>query len=114
MSGRKKDQQSSAKDRDRSRSPVPTASRSESFTKDDLMEMMSQTMTAQLPRLIMETSKVVAAQMASENEENVRSFTSMSQEMKRMKLRQEEVSAQARAGALKSDGARSYVTCLAF
>ena len=111
MSGsRKKDQQSASKERNRSRSPVVPESRTEIFTKDDLMEMMSQTMTAQLPRLIMETSKVVSAQLASDNEENARSFTSMSQEMKRMKLRQEEVSAQARAGALKSDGA-NFLDC---
>ena len=111
MSGRKKDQTSS-KDRARSRSPHGETSNTETLSKEDLMEMMSQTMTAQLPRLIMETSKVVAAQLASDNEENARSFTSMSQEMKKMKLRQEEVSAQARAGALKSDGTNSIVISL--
>ena len=68
------------------------------------MEMMSQTMSAQIPRLILETSKVVTAQLASDQQDTVRSFTTFSQEMKKIKLRQEEVAAQGKAGALRSEG----------
>ena len=74
--------------RDRSRSPV---NRSESLSvtnltanhalsRDDLMELMTEAMSAQIPRLILETSKVVTAQMQADQQqvmqEQARSFTS--------------------------------------
>lgn len=105
--------------RDRSRSPVRTVSESashsnsnsmgnESLSRDDLMNLMSEAMSAQIPRLILETSKVVSAQMQADQQqviqEQARSFTSFSQDMKQMKLRQEEVEAHAKAANLKSEG----------
>ena len=100
-----KDQTASSHDaRSRSRSPIHREVSGGSFSKEDLMEMMSQTMSAQIPRLILETSKVVTAQLASDQQDTVRSFTTFSQEMKKIKLRQEEVAAQGKAGALRSEG----------
>ena len=103
--------------RDRSRSPVRTVSESashsnsmgdESLSRDDLMNLMSKAMSAQIPRLILETSKVVSAQIQADQQqviqEQARSFTSFSQDMKQMKLRQEEVEAHAKAANLKSEG----------
>lgn len=103
----KKDQASTSnRDRERSQSPLgeSSARTGGTFTREDLMEMMSQTMSAQIPRLILETSKVVTEQLACDQQDTVRSFTTFSQEMKKMKLRQEEVSAQGKAGALRSEG----------
>ena len=99
------------KDRGRSRSPLsesppPPPAHNETFSRQDLMQFMSDAMSAQSPRLIVETSKVVQAQMQSDNEDSARSFTAFSQEMKRMKLRQEEVESTAKAAALKTEGAR--------
>ena len=97
--------------RDRSRSPLgdsppPPSSSNETFSRQDLMQFMSDAMSAQLPRLIVETSKVVQAQMQSENQDSARSFTAFSHEMKKMKLRQEEVESTAKAASLKTEGAR--------
>ena len=65
---------------------------------------MSEAMSAQIPRLIVETSKVVQAQIQSDSQDSARSFTAFSQEMKKMKLRQEEVESTAKAAALKTKG----------
>ena len=92
------DQASSS--RDPSRSPL----RSSPLTKEEIKDMMSETLSAQIPRLILETSKVVQEQLASDQLDSQRSFTAFSQEMKKMKLRQEEVAAQSKAGQLKSEG----------
>ena len=54
--------------------------------------------------LILETSKVVLAQLQSGNEETSRSFTSFSQDMKQLKLRTEEVEAKAKAADLETEG----------
>ena len=69
--------------------------------------MMSETMNAQIPRLILETSKVVSTQMQSENEDNSRSLSAFSQGMRQLQLRTEEVEAKAKAADLKSEGAYS-------
>ena len=97
--------------RNRSRSPLgespppPPLVSNETFSRQDLMQFMSDAMSAQLPRLIVETSKVVQAQMQSENLDSARSFTAFSHEMKKMKLRQEEVESTAKAASLKTEGA---------
>ena len=102
--------------RDRSRSPVnrseslsvTNSTANDALSRDDLMELMTEAMSAQIPRLILETSKVVTAQMQADQQqvmqEQARSFTSFSQDMKQMKLRQEEVEAHAKAANLKSEG----------
>ena len=76
------------------------------------MELMSEAMSAQIPRLILETSKVVSAQMQADQQqamqEQARSFTCFSQDMKQMKLRQEEVEAHAKAANLKSEGFKTF------
>ena len=99
------------KDRARSRSPLhdspPPGTGSEQFTRQELMSFMSDAMSAQIPRLILETSKVVTAQIQSQSQDSARSFTAFSHEMKRMKLRQEEVESTAKAAALKTEGKRS-------
>ena len=69
--------------------------------------MMSETMNAQIPRLILETSKVVSTQMQAENEDNSRSLSAFSQGMRQLQLRTEEVEAKAKAADLKSEGAYS-------
>ena len=105
---------SGSRTRSRSRSPLRTESPAGSSstlppagdhpTRADFMSMMSEAMSAQFPRLILETSKVVSAQIQSGNEETSRSFTSFSQDMKQLKLRTEEVEAKAKAAVLKSEG----------
>ena len=110
MGGSKGDKNSN---RERSRSPVrppppPPAVSNELVSRDSMMQMMSDVMSAQIPKLIMETSKVVAAQLQSEDQENSRSYTMFSQEMKQLKLRTEEVESKAKAAALKSEG--GYLT----
>ena len=102
--------------RDRSRSPVdrsesapaPNSTGNDALSREDLMDLMTEAMSAQIPRLILETSKVVSAQMQADQQqviqEQARSFTSFPQDMKQMKLRQEEVEAHAKAANLKSEG----------
>ena len=70
----------------------------------DLGRIVSEAVAAQLPRLILETSKVVSEQMEAERGDSSRPFTSFSLEMKKMKQRQEEIVIQSKAAALKSDG----------
>ena len=114
-STRDKDKGSSSSHRDRSplRSVISASgsaqneedpNSSSGFSKEELMNFMSNAMSAQMPKLILEASKVVSAQIQAENQENSRSFTAFSQEMKQLKLRQEEVAAQAKAGTLKGEG----------
>ena len=109
--------------RTRSRSPVrndsadqnPPAGSSnasppnENLTRADFMSMMSEAMHAQFPKLILETTKVVTAQLQSENHDASRSFTSYSQDLKQLKLRTEEVEAKAKTAALKSEGGYSMI-----
>lgn len=76
---------------------------SESINESDLKRIMSEAVAAQIPRLILETSKVVTEQLGAERNES-RSFTSFSQEMKAMRQRQDEIAIQSKAAALKSDG----------
>ena len=94
------DDASTSRSRERSRSPL----RSPAFSKEEMLELMKETMAAQLPRLILETSKVVQEQMAADQQESQKLFTAFSQEMKKLKLRQEEVAAQGKASALKGNG----------
>ena len=75
----------------------------ESINESDLKRIMSEAVAAQIPRLILETSKVVTEQLGAERSES-RSFTSFSQEMKAMRQRQDEIAIQSKAAALKSDG----------
>ena len=76
---------------------------SESINESDLKRIMSEAVAAQIPRLILETSKVVTEQLGAERNES-RSFTSFSQEMMAMRQRQDEIAIQSKAAALKSDG----------
>ena len=71
---------------------------------DDLKRIIADSVAAQLPRLIMETSKVVTEQMEAERGESSRSFTSFSHEMKKMRQRQEEIAIESKAASLKGDG----------
>ena len=85
----------------------PSQSPQESVGPDDIKRIMSEAMAAQLPRLILETTKVVTEQLGAEmrdRDDSSRSFTNFTQEMKQMKLRQEEISIQSKAAGLKSDG----------
>ena len=102
MSNRRKDREA-ALQRDRSRSPVQRPS--ETLTEDDLRRIVSETMKNQIPTLIMEASKVVMEQLATESQDaQTKSFSSFTQEMKQLKARQEEVSYEAKAAALKTEG----------
>ena len=83
----------------RSRSPLK-----EGLSEDDLRRIVSETMSSQIPRLIMETSKVVTEQISSDGQDNAKSFTAFSQEMKVLKQKQEEVAYLSKAASLKSDG----------
>ena len=68
------------------------------------MDFMSSAMSAQIPKLIMETAKVVQTQIQADNQDAAKSFSAFNKEMKAMKLRQEEVASQSKMAALKSDG----------
>ena len=97
--------------RGRSPSPAPT----EAVSQDELKRIMSEAMAAQLPRLILETSKVVTEQLSAElrdREDSTRSLSSFTQEMKQMKLRQEEISIESKAASLKSDGNKCQISPL--
>ena len=84
--------------------------RSEAISENDLKRIMSEAVAAQIPRLILETSKVVTEQLGAERNES-RSFTSFSQEMKAMRQRQDEIAIQSKAAALKSDGNWISILC---
>ena len=87
----------------------PSSNASEpSLRENDLKRIIADSVAAQLPRLILETSKVVSEQMEAERGESSRSFTSFSQEMKKMRQRQEEIAIELKAAALKSDGKASF------
>ena len=103
MSGRDKNKRATGdKDGGRSRSRSPRESE-KSLTEDDLRRIVTESMKQQIPSLIVETSKVVSAQL-SEGQETAKSFTTFSQEMKLLKQRQEEVAYLSKAASLKSDG----------
>ena len=87
-----------------SSAPAPAT---ENLTRSDFVSMMSEAMNAQFPKLILETTKVVTAQLQSDNMESSRSFTSYSQDLKQLNLRTEEVEAKAKTAALKSEGGYS-------
>ena len=89
----------SDKDKDASRANL---SDEESISQADLKRIMSEAVAAQLPRLILETSKVVSEQLAEQNES--RSFVSFSQEMRLIRQRQEELATETKAASLKSEG----------
>ena len=97
--------------RGRSASPNPTGT----VDRDDLGRIVSEAMAAQLPRLIMETSKVVTEQLGAEmrdRDDSSRSLSNFTQEMKQMKLCQEEIRIQTKAAGLKSDGKKEKKKCL--
>ena len=96
---RNADTGSTTNSRDRSRSPLK-----ENITQEDLRRIVAETMATQIPRLILETSKVVSEQIASDGQDNVKSYTAFSQEMKALKQKQEEVAYLSKAASLKSDG----------
>ena len=100
----KSNSDASSSNRERSRSPV----RESGFSKEEMVDIMKETMAAQIPRLILETSKVVQEQLAADQQESQRSFTAFSLEMKKLKLRQEEVAAQGKASAFKGDGGQPH------
>ena len=85
----------------------------DSISESDLKRIMGDVVAAQIPRLILETSKVVTEQLEADRRK-ARSFTSFSQEMKAMKQRQEETAIQSKAAALKSDGNCSFLPFLSF
>ena len=87
-----------------SSSILPPPPPAENLTRSDFLSLMSEAMNAQFPKLILETTKVVTAQLQSENLDSTRSFTSYSQDLKQLKLRTEEVEAKAKTAALKSEG----------
>ena len=74
----------------------------ESISQADLKRIMSEAVAAQLPRLILETSKVVSEQLAEQNES--RSLATVNQEMRAIRQRQEELSTETKAASLKSEG----------
>ena len=80
--------------------------------EDDLKRIMAETMAAQLPRLIMEASKVVTEQLGAERSDAARSFTTFSHEMKQLKLKQEEIAIQTKANGLKADGSDTIYTLI--
>ena len=96
------------KDANRARSRSPHESAENNLTEDDLRRIVSESMRAQIPSLILETSKVVSEQIAdkvaSDGQENNKSFTAFSQEMKVLKQKQEEVAYLSKAASLKSEG----------
>ena len=73
----------------------------ESISENDLKRIMSEAVAAQLPRLILETSKVVSEQLAEQNE--ARSLTSFSQEMRAIRQKQEELATETKAAAIKGE-----------
>ena len=103
--GRNRDRnpEASSTNGDRERSDRTERSRSP-LKEDDLRRIVSETMSAQIPRLIMETSKVVTEQITSDSQDDAKSFTAFSQEMKVLKQKQEEVAYLSKAASLKSDG----------
>ena len=107
MSGRARDKRDK-NDNNRARSRSPHESAENSLTEDDLRRIVSESMRAQIPLLILETSKVVSEQIAdkvaSDGQENNKSFTAFSQEMKVLKQKQEEVAYLSKAASLKSEG----------
>ena len=110
MSVRARDKRSD-KDNNRARSRSPHESAENSLTEDDLRRIVSESMRAQIPSLILETSKVVSEQIAdkvdkvaSDGQESNKSFTAFSQEMKVLKQKQEEVAYLSKAASLKSEG----------
>ena len=112
-SGKNKDR-SRSKTKSRSRSPVRTENSSsssssssaaqETMSAADLKQMMRDALKEQIPSLILETSKVVTAQMTADRVEAEKSFTSFSQEMKLLKQKQEEIAYQSKAASLNSEG----------
>ena len=74
----------------------------DTIDESDLKRCMKEAIAAQLPRLIIETSKVVTEQLASQSEG--RSFISFSQEMRLIRQRQEELATETKAASLRSEG----------
>ncbi len=108
MSGRERNKRATGgNDGHRARSRSPHES-DKSLTEDDLRRIVTESMKQQIPSLIVETSKVVSAQMSTEGQETAKSFTTFSQEMKLLKQRQEEVAYLSKAASLKSDGTQSW------
>ena len=74
----------------------------DSISEDDLKRCMKEAIAAQLPRLIIETSKVVTEQLSGQNE--TRSFSSFSHEMRMIRQRQEELATETKAASLRAEG----------
>ena len=94
----------SSEERGNDKAPRNQSPSRSGIAEADLGRIVSEAVAAQLPRLILETSKVVSEQMEAERGDSSRSFTSFSLEMKKMKQRQEEIAIQSKAAALKSEG----------
>ena len=92
---------SSGRVRSRSRSPVHQEQRGGELSVEDLQRLVTDSITAQMPRMIVETSKVVRESILSDRED---SSKLMSQEMKLLKQRQEDLSVLSKAASLKSEG----------
>ena len=89
----------------RDRSPLRNGNESTSatFTAQDLGIMLNSAIQAQMPRMIIEASKVAREELASERDDTQRSFTA---KFKKLEQSQAELTIQQKASSLKTDGKR--------
>ena len=108
---------SKSRNRNRSRSPLnkenerneragPTdrteaAQSSEFISVDDLKKLVSDSITSQLPTIIVEASKVARAGLSVDKEDSAKQ---MAKEMKQLKQSHEDLATVSKAASLKSEG----------
>ena len=99
---------SRSKNRNRSRSPLNKDSdRAEApksadyLSVEDLKKLVSDSITSQLPTIIVEASKVARAGLSVDREDSAKQ---MAKEMKQLKQSHEDLATVSKAAALKSEG----------
>ena len=93
----------SGNNRTRSRSPLDKSKDADAvaFTAQDLGDMLNSAIQAQMPRMIIEASKVAREQLQSERDDTQKSFAA---KFKRLEQSQVELTLNQKAGNLKTDG----------
>ena len=105
--GRKANNSGGSESRERSRSPISRDSRSDagsSLSIEDLKKIVIDSIAQQMPKMIIETSKVVKESLSLDREES----SKFSAEMKQIKMRQEDLATLSKAASLSSQGDGFY------
>ena len=97
--------------REKSRSPHRANSSEGSLSIDDLKKIVADSITAQMPKVIIEASKVARENLTLDKDESAKALTA---EVKKLKQSHENLTLVSEAATLKNDGMLSMLLMMFF